>query len=154
MTVFTKQFVDALANHLEVYIVDFLGEGIFGSAYELSDGFVLKVTEDWREAACVEPIFDVAAWNLTPHLPMIKQYGWFQKKFYYIREALWNIEDENDPLTWEEQQQWKELAFNSVIKIESIIGVGIEDWESLENWGLRIHPDGGADVVWRDLSCK
>lgn len=144
-----------LANSLDLDIVQSLGEGLFGASYLLDNGMVLKVTKDINEPPCVARIANYQAWELTPHLPYIEQYGWTEGEFYYIREYTENVELDIPSQASPEFHEWVELIKDPITDIESILSCAMRD-DALDpaNWGIRELEDGTSEMVWRDLACK
>ena len=147
-----SNIADNLADHLGVQIVETLGEGIYGHSHFLDNEMVLKITMDNREPPCVARIAELEAWKLTPHLPYILQYGWYNHNFYYIREFTEQV-SVYIPLLYDSPEffDWVELIKEPISQIEEILNCSMTD-DALDpmNWGIR-HEKG--DIVWRDLSC-
>lgn len=109
-----------------------LGRGVFGTAYLLKDGRVLKITDDDQEAVCSASIADkqnTPEWLASPahvHIPYIDQLGKTPyHEYYYIREELEDLR----PDDW--------------LPMDQIISAYIDQWmmSSLEiettNWNDR-----------------
>ncbi len=156
--VYQRAFVIALelADHVGVQIVEALGEGNWGYAALLADGMVLKITTDETEPGCVEEIVKKKGWELTPHLPFIKEYGWYEDVFYYIREFSNPIEEADVNIQtgyWgPEYAEWVSRILGQPIReISDVLGCSLHrDAADYTNWGIR--PSDGV-LVWRDLSC-
>ncbi len=141
-----------LIDYLEVQIVETLGEGLFGAAYLLDNGMVLKVTKDLNEPPCVARVADMEAWKLTPHLPYIHQYGWFENDFYYIREFTNQVEVDVPTQYSPEFFEWVKEIKEPIGQIEGILNCEMShDAVDPANWGVR--PGDEGVLVWRDLSC-
>lgn len=142
---------EGLANHLGVKVVERLGKGFWGAAFLLENGMVLKITNDVNEEGCVAHITKMKAWELTPHLPLIQQYGWFGLDFYYIREYTNNIDIEIPETYSAEFFEWAEEIVEPLMDIAEVLSCQVgRDAEDPNNWGVR--PSDGV-LVWRDLSC-
>lgn len=157
----------------------FLGQGIHGTAWLLSNGQVLKVTFDENETRCLRWL---ASMDIeSPHLPVIYEYGELTgpevydeyegygsppgREFYILREylaplpaSLLNaLPPSSSPLLDREYVREKtpeveafyEQYARAIEELESIPGVIWRDMDYIQNWGLR--EDG--TLVMFDVSC-
>ena len=72
---------DPLLNWVQEFLeskyraATFLGAGAAGYAFLLPNNWVLKVTWDLAEVWCVDYLVKHALWEVTPHLPIIREIG-------------------------------------------------------------------------------
>ncbi len=133
-------------------IVAAMGSGMYGAAYLLTDGNILKLTwDDGWEMGCVA--FLVANNIIDPHLPKVYEYGGFphdDELFYYIREPL---DDIPEMRSWRfDALSWSQVVEEIAQPLEAKYGIDIRLDARPANFGVR--PGEPEVFVLRDVSCK
>ncbi len=114
-------------------IVLALGSGVFGAAYLLTDGSVLKFSDSQAERECIVSL--VRYGTQSAHLPKIFEYddvaNPYSEWFYYVREALDDIPD----LSWWNKHpgDWEKTIHSLLKYMEFQHGLRLHD-TGPQNW--------------------
>lgn len=147
-----------------------LGEGLYGEAWLMDDGSVVKITASSLEASCVQKLFDIQEKNpdtFIEYFPKIYQMGFISETlrwahnaehiitikgsplfmhpvFWFQREEVSSVKDEN-----KSDAVLRREIHDTVTSMKDELGVTPLDTHK-GNWGWR-HPS--SPPIFRDLVC-